>query len=110
MKLFKTSLTRRLVGALALGLGMGWHVAQAQQAPQLPPGYKAEYKLSLVVGTAFPWGKGGEIWSNLVKERTNGRINIKLYPGVSLVGGDQLMDEPMAMSITPWRMAVNSRV
>jgi tripartite ATP-independent transporter DctP family solute receptor len=89
MKLFNTSLTRRLVGALALGLGMGWHVAQAQQAPQLPPGYKAEYKLSLVVGTAFPWGKGGEIWSNLVKERTNGRINIKLYPGVSLVGGDQ---------------------
>ena len=89
MKLFKSSLTRRLVGALALGLGMGWHVAQAQQAPQLPPGYKAEYKLSLVVGTAFPWGKGGEIWSNLVKERTNGRINIKLYPGVSLVGGDQ---------------------
>jgi tripartite ATP-independent transporter DctP family solute receptor len=51
--------------------------------------YKGEYKLSLVVGTAFPWGKGGEIWSNLVRERTNGRINIKLYPGVSLVQGDQ---------------------
>jgi tripartite ATP-independent transporter DctP family solute receptor len=42
-----------------------------------------------VVGTAFPWGKGGEIWANLVRERTQGRINIKLYPGVSLVGGDQ---------------------
>jgi tripartite ATP-independent transporter DctP family solute receptor len=52
-------------------------------------GYKEEYKLSLVVGTAFPWGKGGEIWADLVKERTNGRINIKLYPGVSLVQGDQ---------------------
>ncbi len=38
---------------------------------------------------SFPWGKGGEIWSNLVRERTNGRINIKLYPGVSLVQGDQ---------------------
>jgi tripartite ATP-independent transporter DctP family solute receptor len=45
--------------------------------------------MSLVVGTAFPWGKGGEIWANLVKERTQGRINIKLYPGVSLVQGDQ---------------------
>lgn len=51
--------------------------------------YKSEYKMSLVVGTAFPWGQGGEIWANMVKERTNGRINIKLYPGVSLVQGDQ---------------------
>src|SRR5450759_4146354 len=32
--------------------------------------YQAEYRLSTVVGTAFPWGKGGEIWANLVRERT----------------------------------------
>ena len=51
--------------------------------------YQAEYRLSTVVGTAFPWGKGGEIWANLVRERTKGKINIKLYPGVSLVAGDQ---------------------
>ena len=51
--------------------------------------YKDEYKLSTVVGPAFPWGKGAEIWIDLVKQRTNGRINIKLYPGVSLVQGDQ---------------------
>ena len=51
--------------------------------------YKAEYKLSTVVGTAFPWGKGGEIWSSLIKEKTSGRINVKMYPGVSLVQGDQ---------------------
>jgi TRAP-type transport system periplasmic protein len=51
--------------------------------------YKDEYRLSTVVGTAFPWGKGGERWANLVRERTNGRINIKMYPGTSLVGGDQ---------------------
>src|SRR5450756_1993506 len=51
--------------------------------------YQAEYRLSTVVGTAFPWGKGGEIWANLVRERTKGKINIKMYPGVSLVAGDQ---------------------
>ncbi len=51
--------------------------------------YQTEYRLSTVVGTAFPWGKGGEIWANLVRERTNGRINIKMYPGASLVAGDQ---------------------
>lgn len=51
--------------------------------------YKDEYRMSLVVGTAFPWGQGGQIWADLVRERTNGRINIKLYPGVSLLNGDQ---------------------
>ncbi|OIP14234.1 MAG: C4-dicarboxylate ABC transporter [Comamonadaceae bacterium CG_4_9_14_3_um_filter_60_33] len=51
--------------------------------------YKSEYRMSLVLGQAFPWGKGGQIWSDLVKERTQGRINIKLYPGVSLIQGDQ---------------------
>ena len=51
--------------------------------------YKSEYKMSLVLGTAFPWGKGGEIWADMVRERTAGRINIKLYPGTSLVQGDQ---------------------
>lgn len=56
----------------------------AQQAA-----YKSEYRMSLVLGTAFPWGKGGELWANKVRERTQGRINIKLYPGVSLIQGDQ---------------------
>ncbi len=51
--------------------------------------YKSEYKMSLVLGPAYPWGKGGEIWASLVRERTQGRINIKLYPGVSLIQGDQ---------------------
>lgn len=62
-------------------------VANAQ-AP-LPAGYKAEYRMSLVLGPAFPWGQGGEIWAKLVRERTQGRINIKLYPGTALVQGDQ---------------------
>ena len=51
--------------------------------------YRAEYRLSTVLNTAFPWGQAGERWAELVKEKTHGRINIKLYPGTSLVGGDQ---------------------
>ncbi|RYG21006.1 MAG: DctP family TRAP transporter solute-binding subunit, partial [Burkholderiales bacterium] len=47
------------------------------------------YKMSLVLGPAYPWGKGGELWADKVRERTQGRINIKLYPGTSLVQGDQ---------------------
>ena len=51
--------------------------------------YAPEYRLSTVVGTAFPWGKAGEVWGNKVRECSGGRINIKLYPNVSLVAGDQ---------------------
>lgn len=53
------------------------------------PAYRAEYKMSTVVPPAFAWGKGGEIFGNLVRERTQGRINIKQYPGASLVQGQQ---------------------
>ena len=68
------------VGAAALALP-GFTFAQSA--------YKAEYKMSTVVPPAFAWGKGGEIFANLVRERTAGRINIKQYPGASLVQGQQ---------------------
>jgi len=71
------------------GVALSTLMAIGPAAAQAPANYKAEYKLSLVLGPAFPWGKGGEIWANLVRERTQGRINIKLYPGTSLVQGDQ---------------------
>lgn len=83
MKFRRTLLAISGIAAVATALCTFSAGALAQSA------YKSEYKMSLVVGTAFPWGKGGEIWANLVKERTQGRINIKLYPGVSLIQGDQ---------------------
>lgn len=77
---------RRTLLALATAAAT---LAALPQAAIAQNNYRSEYKMSLVVGTAFPWGKGGEIWANLVRERTQGRINIKLYPGVSLIQGDQ---------------------
>ena len=79
MKL-RTFLTTAVAAAAALAFSAP---VMAQQS------YKSEYRMSLVLGTAFPWGKGGELWANKVRERTQGRINIKLYPGVSLIQGDQ---------------------
>ena len=80
MKL-RTFLTTAVAAAAALAFTAPAAIAQTA--------YKSEYRMSLVLGTAFPWGKGGELWANKVRERTNGRINIKLYPGVSLIQGDQ---------------------
>jgi tripartite ATP-independent transporter DctP family solute receptor len=77
-----------LVTLAATGLSTLMAALPATAVAQTAP-YKSEYRMSLVVGTAFPWGKGGQIWADLVKERTQGRINIKLYPGVSLIQGDQ---------------------
>ncbi|CAM5188105.1 Tripartite ATP-independent transporter DctP family solute receptor OS=Castellaniella defragrans OX=75697 GN=HNR28_002232 PE=3 SV=1 [Castellaniella defragrans] len=75
---------KRLMAAAAFAAG-----ALAVAAPGQAANYKPEYKLSIVVGTTFPWGQGAVIWSDLVRERTQGRINIKIYPGTSLVQGDQ---------------------
>jgi TRAP-type transport system periplasmic protein len=76
---------RTLLGLVAAAAALGTLplAATAQTA------YKAEYKMSLVLGPPTPWGQAGKTWADLVKERTQGRINIKLYPGVSLIQGDQ---------------------
>src|SRR5690606_29117982 len=75
---------RTLLGAIACSVA-----ALAATSTAYAANYKSEYKLSIVVSTAFPWGQGAQIWSDLVRERTDGRINIKIYPGTSLVQGDQ---------------------
>lgn len=73
-------LTAPLAASAALGLPS---IVRAQSA------YKAEYRLSTVVTTAFAWGRAGELWAKLIGEGTQGRINVKQYPGASLVQGDQ---------------------
>ena len=51
--------------------------------------YKAEYKMSMVVPPAFALGQGRRDLGQPGERAHAGRINIKLYPGVSLVQGDQ---------------------
>ncbi len=80
MKLRRTLLS--LVAAAAV-MGTFAGTASAQQA------YKSEYRMSLVLNVPTPWGQAGKLWADMVKERTQGRINIKMYPGVSLIQGDQ---------------------
>lgn len=54
--------------------------------------YKSEYKLSTVLARPSPWGVGAERWAELVTERTQGRITVRVFPGPSLVGGNQTME------------------
>lgn len=77
----RSFLTTAIAAAAALAFTAPTALAQQN--------YKSEYRMSLVLGPPSPWGQAGDIWAKLVKERTQGRIHIKLYPGVSLIQGDQ---------------------
>lgn len=50
---------------------------------------KPEYKLSVVVGPTFGWGIAAQRFADEVKEKTNGKINIKVYYGGQLFAGKQ---------------------
>ncbi len=84
-------------------------IAALVAAPAVAKDYKDEYKVSTVVPAPFPWGLAAERWVELVEERTDGRINMKVYPGVSLVSGDQT-SEFAAMRQGIIDMAVGSTI
>jgi len=52
--------------------------------------FKKEYKMQINVGPQFYWGMGAQKFADLVKEKTNGQINIKPYFGSTLLKGAQL--------------------
>ena len=79
MRIFKPLAVLAAAAALVMPLAGG---AQAQD-------YKEEYRVSTVVPPPFPWGIAAQRWADLVAERTDGRIQMKLYPGAQLVQGEQ---------------------
>lgn len=89
------------VSAAALGLMLS-PLAQAGQ-------YKSQYSVSTVLPAAYPWGQAAEKWVELVKERSEGRINMKIFTGVQLVSGDQTK-EFSAMRSGMIDMAVGSTI
>lgn len=57
--------------------------------------FKKEYKMTVVVTPAFYWGQGAIKFVELVREKTNGQINIKPYWRSSLLKGAQLKSAQM---------------
>jgi len=84
-------------------------LATALALPALAQDYKSEFKVSTVVPSPFPWGLAAERWAALVTERSDGRINMKIYPGAQLVAGDQTR-EFTAMRRGVIDMAVGSTI
>ena len=100
---------RRTLLAISSAAAVATALATFSAGALAQANYKAEYKMSLVLGPPTPWGQAGKIWADLVKERTQGRINIKLYPGVSLIQGDQTR-EFLALRQGVIDMAVGSTI
>ncbi len=82
-----TAITRRRAALLAAGLTAP--LAAPRVARTQGGQYRPEYKMSVVSNRPVPFAEGAFIWADLVTQRSNGRINVKVYPGSQLVGGDQ---------------------
>lgn len=92
-----------LLGGAALAAPLAAPVVARAQS------YKSEYKLSVVGNRPIPLSEGAFIWADLINERSGGRINVKVYPGSQLVGGDQTR-ELVAMRQGVIDMAVLSSI
>lgn len=57
--------------------------------------YKNEYKLSVVPAASSGWGKTATFFADRVREKSDGRINIKVYPGGQLFAGKQTSEFPL---------------
>ncbi|TLX59759.1 C4-dicarboxylate ABC transporter [Stutzerimonas nosocomialis] len=68
-----------------------------------------EYSVSTVLSDAFPWGQAAQKWADLVNERSEGRITLRVYPNAQLVAGDQTK-EFSAMRSGLIDMAVGSTI
>ena len=89
-------LSRYLWCASVLAISLSLVLAFA--APGAAGNYKKEYKMTLNVGPQFYWGMGAIKFAELVKQKTNGQINIKPYYGSSLLKGAQLKSPQMVAS------------
>ncbi len=53
------------------------------------------WKMSVVTSEDSSWARGARIFSDLVRQRTGGRIQIKVFPDATLAGGDQVKELAM---------------
>ncbi len=78
MKRFAVLASLVVIGALFVAMVMPASAA-----------YKAEYKLSVRTTQTSPWGAGGQKFADIVREKSGGQINIKVYFNGALFADDQ---------------------
>jgi TRAP-type C4-dicarboxylate transport system substrate-binding protein len=76
----------RIHSLFAGALGLALTLPVLAETP--PPAAASEWKLSTALGPAYPEGKAGEIWATLLRERSQGRLQVTLFPGATLAQRD----------------------
>jgi TRAP-type C4-dicarboxylate transport system substrate-binding protein len=71
---------------LAAWLAVALALPACAQIPAQSPA--AEWKLSTALGPAYPLGWAGKVWADLIRERSGGRLDVKVFPGAALVQRD----------------------
>jgi TRAP-type C4-dicarboxylate transport system substrate-binding protein len=72
---------------MAWGCAFAFVVAWSAQAQGPSPA--REWKLSTALGPAYPQGKAGELWATFIRERSNGRLAVRHFPGATLARRDR---------------------
>lgn len=73
------------VAALALSAGFGWN-----------GGARAEtFRLSHNTSDATTWQKGAERFNELLREKSGGEMDVRIFPNAQLTGGDQMKQAEM---------------
>ena len=66
-------------------LALAWALSEAAEAGT----YKTEYKMSVRTTQTSPWGAGAQKFADIVREKSGGQINIKVYFNGALFADDQ---------------------
>ncbi|WP_240689238.1 TRAP transporter substrate-binding protein [Ammoniphilus sp. YIM 78166] len=100
MKLFKKLGISSMVLALSVGLAAcgGGTADQGQPAenPQAGAQQPVKLKLGHIAGENDPWNLGAKKFAELVKEKTNGTVEVDVYPS-STIGNDRDLIEGMQL-------------
>lgn len=63
-----------------------------------PSAARTTIRLSLILGTNSDWYAGAKHWKELVEERTDGRVRVKIFPEAQLAGHNQRTELEMVQS------------
>lgn len=94
----KLSVILAMTLALSLGLSACAPKAVEPTVPGAPVVEKVTLKMSVTTSDTSSWTLGANKFAELVKERTNGNVEIKVYPNEQLAGGSQGKGIEMLMS------------
>lgn len=82
-----------LTGAILAGCSSSSNGSSGGAAP-------VTLKMSVTTADSSTWTKGAQKFADLVKEKTNGKVEVKVYPNEQLSGGDQGKGIEMLMNGT----------